>query len=88
MAESSQQRVEYEELLSKVVRIVAGITGVSPKPHDDLSAAGVDSMQMLEVLTALEDEFGIGLGENLIREFRSIDRIVRIVRDLVAAPAR
>ena len=88
MAEISQHGLEHDNLVSKVTRIVAGVTGSAPDPQDDLSTLGVDSMQMLEVLTALEDEFGIGMGENMIREFRSIDRIVRIIKDLVVAPTR
>jgi acyl carrier protein len=56
--------------------------------HADLAAAGVDSMQMLEILAALEDEFGIGVSENMIREFRTIDRIVRIIKDMVGVSER
>ena len=88
MAESNLLSTEYEDLVSKVSRIVAGVTGVTAEPQDDLAGLGLDSMQMLEILTALEDEFGIGMGENMIREFRTVDRIVRIIKDLVAAPAR
>ena len=88
MAESRLLSAEYEGLVAKVGRIVAGVTGVTAEPQDDLSGLGVDSLQMLEILTALEDEFGIGMGENMIREFRNIDRIVRIIKDMVAAPAR
>ena len=89
MAESKLLSAEQEQLVSKVSRIVAAVTGVAAEPQDDLLSLGVDSMQMLEILTALEDEFGIGMGENMVREFRTIERIVRIIKDNVAAaPAR
>ena len=82
MARDNLPGRDYELSATKVARVVAAVTGVAPEPHADLAALGVDSMQMLEVLTALEDEFGIGFSENMIREFRSIDRIVRIINDV------
>lgn len=85
MAESNLLSAEYESLATKVARVVAAVTGIAAEPHADLIALGVDSMQLLEILTALEDEFGIGVSENMIREFRSIDRIVRIIKDMVGA---
>ncbi len=82
MARGNLSDKNNESAVSKVARVVAAVTGVAPEPHVDLAGLGVDSMQMLEVLTALEDEFGIGFSENMIREFRSIDRIVRIIHDM------
>lgn len=85
MARGNLSGKDYEMSADKVARLVAGVTGVTAEPHADLASLGVDSMQMLEILTALEDEFGIGLSENMVREFRSIDRIVRIVNDMLGA---
>jgi acyl carrier protein len=71
-----------------VARVITEVTGLTVESHADLAAAGVDSMQMLEILAALEDEFGIGVSENMIREFRTIDRIVRIIKDMVGVSER
>lgn len=85
MARGNVSTKEYELSVAKVARVVAAVTGVSAEPHTDLASLGVDSMQMLEILASLEDEFGIGVSENMVREFRSIDRIVRIVNDMLGA---
>ncbi len=79
---------EHESLVRKIGQIVTEVSGITVESHDDLKASGIDSMQMLEILALLEDEFGIGIAENMIREFRSLDRIVRLVKDMLEAPGR
>ena len=88
MERGNSTNAEIESLLAKVGRVVADVTGIAAEPTADLSSLGIDSMKMLEILAALEDEFGIGVSENMVREFRSVDRIVRIIKDMVGAAER
>jgi acyl carrier protein len=47
----------------------------------------MDSMARLDLVALLEREFGIELTEDLIPEFRTVNRIARIVRGALAASA-
>ena len=54
-----------------------------PAIDTDLAGLGVDSVTMLEVLVALEDRFNIVINENTVREFRTVQGITRIVKELI-----
>jgi len=71
-----RERVAFT--LSKVA------SGAAPGPDDDLAALGMDSMARLELLALLEQEFAVELTEDLIPEFRTVNRIARIIRGALA----
>ena len=73
----------------RVAAVLVRTTGRgAPGPDDDLEPLGMDSMARLELLAALEEEFGIELTEDLIQEFRTVNRIARVVHDASSTPAR
>jgi len=73
----------------RVAGVLLRTTGrAAPGPDDDLEPLGMDSMARLELLAALEEEFGVELTEDLIQEFRTVNRIARVVRDALLLPAR
>jgi acyl carrier protein len=55
---------------------------------DDLvSAAGIDSMQGLQILAAVEKRFDVRLADDELIDLRTIDRIVAAARRAAAAEA-
>jgi acyl carrier protein len=80
-----------EELVRIRERVAAVLSGIlsraAPGPDDDLDEMGVDSMARLDLLAALENEFHIELTEDLVAEFRTVNRIARIVRGALSLPA-
>lgn len=72
--------------MNDIARITAQITEKQiPSPREDLFTLGIDSMVMLDLLAALEEHFGVTLNENITREFRTVERIARIIRDTASA---
>ena len=81
--------MSLEDIAKDVARIATEVSGKDiPSYRDDLSVLGIDSLTMLDLLAALEEHFGILLSENIIKEFRSVERISRIVRDSAVSGSR
>ncbi len=79
---NSRQR--FEDLLSGVAQVVASVADREiTNSEENLTAYGLDSMAMLDVLAALEERYEIILNESVIEEFYSISRIARVVQDAV-----
>ena len=80
--------VAAERLVRAIVaevtrRDVADLAG-----GDDLvSAAGIDSMQGLQILAAVEKRFDVRLADDELIHLRTIDRIVAAARRAAAAEA-
>jgi acyl carrier protein len=73
-----------EFLLNQVEQIVSEISGKKiPDTKANLASLGMDSMTMLDVLTALEDRFGIVLNESVAEEFVTLNQIARVVQDVI-----
>ena len=86
MATAKVNSMSYQDIVNDIARITAQITEKQiPSPREDLFALGIDSMVMLDLLAALEEHFGITLNESITREFRTIERIARIIRDTASA---
>ena len=82
--DDSRPRAEGEELAREVTRIITEVTDQSVPAHDtDLNTLGFDSIAMLDVLASLEARFSVSLNENMIREFRTVDRITRILKEVM-----
>jgi acyl carrier protein len=70
-----------------VLGVIEGVIDVPPdevtndKPFRDL---GVDSLTALDVLTALEREFRVKLGEESMRRFVHIDGVAEVVAEALA----
>ena len=75
--------MSFENIAKDVARIATAVSGKSiPSYRDDLFQLGIDSLTMLDLLAALEEHFDVHLNENITGEFRSVERIVRIIRDI------
>jgi acyl carrier protein len=75
-------------LVSQVKEVVCSIAGQEITDSDaQLAGFGVDSLELLDILAAVEERFGIVLNENMVREFSSISRIASIIEDVVRSSA-
>jgi acyl carrier protein len=75
---------QLKELEIQVAGIVAEITGHNVSdPKADLSALGLDSMALLDVLAVMEERFDVVLTEDVVQEFRTVHRIAHIIRDAI-----
>lgn len=67
----------------QVSAIIHDVTGIEvPSAETALQELGIDSVAMLEILVVAEQRFSITLNENLVREFRTVRAISRIVTEL------
>jgi acyl carrier protein len=79
---------ELARIRERVADVLARISGHgAPGPDDDLAELGMDSMARLDLLALLEQEFSVELTEDLIPEFRTVNRIARIIRGALTLTA-
>lgn len=82
---------EMDPILDGVGRIVGqllGLPGGMAAPDDDLVAAGLGSLAMVEVLMAVEGQFGVRFPAEALQAetFASVRRIAETVVELSSAP--
>ena len=72
-------------------RVVDAIAKTIHKPADSISpdatfeSIGVDSLDGIQILFALEQEFDIAIPDDAAKKIRSIPDVIAGVRDLLAA---
>jgi acyl carrier protein len=80
----ARRSVVSGDLESQVTELVSEALG---RPIEDsqarLDELGLDSLGRLELLAAIEERFAVSLTEDLVKEFRSISRISRVVHDAI-----
>ncbi len=70
-----------------VLGVIEGVVDVDPAEITDekqFRELGVDSLTALDVLTALEREFRLKLGEESMRRFVNIDGVTAVVKEALA----
>ena len=86
-AGAARRDEELARIRERVADVLATGSGRgAPGPDDDLAALGIDSMARLDLLAMIEREFEVELTEDLIAEFRTVNRIARIVRGALSLP--
>lgn len=72
-------------VLEKVKQIIAGKMSISEdditvdtKLKEDLQA---DSLDMVELVMAAEDEFGVEIDEDAVREFSTVGDVVKYIEE-------
>ena len=79
-----------EELIQRVLKVIAASKRVPPEAvtiDSDFQQLGIDSMDAVEILFALENEFDINIPDDEVREVRNVRQMVEGVARLVAAKA-
>lgn len=80
--------MERNEIFAKVVDVTADILGISADKlteqttFDDLDA---DSLDRLQLVTALEDEFGIEFAEEKLGSINSLSDALDAIQDALGA---
>lgn len=80
---------ELADLTDKVVAVVAQVTGrdaaVLSSSTDLYADLKLDSLDALELLVALEDEFGIDIGTDEAQALHTVADVVSLLRQRLAA---
>jgi acyl carrier protein len=77
-----------DELIQRVLKVIATSKRIPPEAvtiDSDFKALGIDSMDAVEILFALENEFDITIPDEEARAVRSIRDMCAGVERLVAA---
>jgi acyl carrier protein len=79
-----------DELIQRVLKVIATSKRIPLQTvtiESDFQQLGIDSMDAVEILFALENEFDISIPDDDVRNVRSIRQMCEGVEKLVAAKA-
>jgi acyl carrier protein len=79
-----------DELIQRVLKVIATSKRIPLQTvtiESDFQQLGIDSMDAVEILFALENEFDISIPDDDVRNVRSIRQMCEGVAKLVAAKA-
>jgi acyl carrier protein len=79
-------RGEIQEKLVAIVKQEKNIPDEALTPETELAAAGIDSLDSLTILFAIEEQFRISIPDERARAVRTFDDLITIVDDLTAKP--
>jgi acyl carrier protein len=78
-------RDEIEEKLIEIVRQEKNLAGDQLKPDTLLAEAGIDSLDALTILFAIEEQFHISIPDDRARAIRTFGDMVDVVEKLLPA---
>jgi len=78
-------RGEIQEKLIGIVREEKNIAEEQLTPATELAAAGIDSLDSLTILFAIEEQFHISIPDDRARAIRTFGDMIDVVETLVAA---
>ncbi|MFF9909200.1 amino acid adenylation domain-containing protein [Streptomyces sp. NPDC013457] len=84
-APAPRSRRDVESGVLRVWGQVLGLPVREIAPHDDFRALGGSSLRAMEVLAALEDEFGVALRPSDLRDHATVDALTGLI--LASEPA-
>jgi acyl carrier protein len=77
-----------QELIDRILKVIATSKRIPPEQvtiESEFQELGIDSMDAVEILFALENEFDISIPDEEVRHVRNIRQMVEGVEKLVAA---
>ena len=77
-----------DDLVQRVLKVIATSKRIPPETvtiDSDFQQIGIDSMDAVEILFALENEFDISIPDDEVRQVRSVRQMCEGVARLVAA---
>ena len=75
-------RSEIEEKLVEIVRAEKDLPDDALKPEMELAAAGIDSLDALTILFAIEEQFKISIPDDRARAMKTFGDMIDIVAEL------
>jgi acyl carrier protein len=79
-------RAEIEEKLIAIVRQEKDVAEELLQPETALADAGIDSLDSLTILFAIEEQFGISIPDDRARAAHTFGDLMTIVEELTAKP--
>ncbi len=79
-----------DELIQRVLKVISASKRIPLETvtiDSDFQQLGIDSMDAVEILFALENEFDISIPDEEVRNVRNVRQMVEGVEKLVAAKA-
>ena len=79
-----------DELIQRVLKVIAASKRIPLQTvtiESDFQQLGIDSMDAVEILFALENEFDVSIPDDEVRNVRNIRQMCEGVEKLVAAKA-
>ena len=76
-------RQEIEEKLIEIVRAEKDLPDDALAPETELAAAGIDSLDALTILFAIEEQFKISIPDDRARAMKTFGDMIDIVAELV-----
>ena len=75
----------YNEVLEKVIAIISGISEADEITEDSelLDDLEIDSMNLLVLLSSMEEEFNIHISEEDMRKMYTIGYVAEVILDLM-----
>lgn len=77
-------RGEIEQAIIRIVGKEKKLDAVSVTPETQLADVGVDSLDALTILFAIEEEFRISIPDDRARAMKTFGDLIDIVADLLA----
>lgn len=76
----------YNEVLEKVIAILSGISEVDEITVDSelLDDLDIDSMNLLLLLSSMEEEFKVHISEDDMRKMYTVGDVVEIILNLIS----
>lgn len=77
--------MERAEIVEKLSEVAADVLGVEPEEvteetsFDDMEA---DSLERLQLVTAIEDEFDIEIPDDKLESLNSMDDVINVIEEL------
>ena len=78
-------RAEIEQKLITIVRQEKNVPEELLRAETPLADAGIDSLDALTILFAIEEQFGISIPDNEARSMRTFGDMIGVVATLVGA---
>jgi acyl carrier protein len=75
-------RAEIQEKLVEIVKQEKHIADELLKPETVLAEAGIDSLDSLTILFAIEEHFRISIPDDRARAVKTFDDLITIIEDL------
>jgi acyl carrier protein len=77
-----------DDLIQRVLKVIAASKRIPPETvtiDSDFQQLGIDSMDAVEILFALENEFDISIPDDEVRQVRNVRQMCEGIDKLVAA---
>lgn len=77
-----------DDLIQRVLKVIAASKRIPPETvtiDSDFQQLGIDSMDAVEILFALENEFDVSIPDDEVRQVRNVRQMCEGIEKLVAA---